>query len=101
MGPHRHQDDEANPLVGAEGRAELLRSLGAALELHPEFFSSALTAGGATTEAAAADDASAVVVVYRPGYLVDYLFGQADPATKEVRGWLICCVVGMPGLDLT
>lgn len=69
------QDDDANPLVGAEGRAQLLRSLGAALELHPEFFSSALAGNG-----------EGDWVVYRPGFLVDYLYTRADPGSKEVGG---------------
>lgn len=69
------QDDDTNPLVGAEGRAQLLRSLGAALELHPEFFSSALAGNGEGDG-----------VVYRPGYLVDYLYTRANPGSKEVGG---------------
>lgn len=91
MNPHDKikQDDETNPLVGAEGRAELLRSLGQALELHPEFFSSALAEGNG-------EEGEGKEAVFRPGYLVDYLYAKADPGTKEVRcvglgGWL--CVV--------
>lgn len=65
-------DEETNPLVGAEGRADLLRRLGKALEEHPEFFSSAL-AGGKEGRGVAS---------FRPGYLVDYLFAQAKPGSE-------------------
>jgi hypothetical protein len=80
-------------LVGAEGRAELLRSLGAALELHPEFFSSSLAATAAAGGGAEEGEAAATKAVFRPGYMVDYLMGKADPATKEV-GWWVGAVLG-------
>jgi hypothetical protein len=77
--PHGAQDDASNPLVGAEGRAALLQKLGGALEEHPEFFGSP---DGRT---------------FRPGFLVDYLFGKAD-ADHQVcvcmLGWACCCRVG-------
>ncbi|MCX6642479.1 MAG: DUF1688 family protein, partial [Candidatus Bathyarchaeota archaeon] len=66
-------NEETNPLVGAEGRADLLRRLGKALEEHPEFFSSALAGtGGREGEG---------VTFFRAGFLVDYLFAQAKPGS--------------------
>lgn len=65
--PHHQQDDATNPLVGADSRAELLRSLGGALEGRPEYFSN--------------DSAPGVV---RPGHLIDYLSSRADEATNSV-----------------
>lgn len=64
-------DEETNPLVGAEGRADLLRRLGKALEEHPEFFSSVL-----------AGEKEGGVTSFRPGFLVDYLFAQAKPGSE-------------------
>ncbi|CAM9674078.1 unnamed protein product [Laminaria digitata] len=55
-------DDAANPLVGCDGRTQVLKRLGTALEQHPEYFES----GG----------------VFRPGNMVDYLLAQAAPDTK-------------------
>ncbi|CAM9373515.1 unnamed protein product, partial [Phaeothamnion confervicola] len=57
--------DRSNLLVGCEGRAAVLKSLGAALQMHPEYFGNA--------------DGC-----FRPGNMVDFLFAKADPATKEV-----------------
>ncbi|CAM9784869.1 unnamed protein product, partial [Choristocarpus tenellus] len=57
-------DDELNPLVGGQGRIQVLQRLGAAIEQHPEFFET----GG----------------VFRPGNMVDYLLAEADATTKEV-----------------
>eukprot|EP00903_Cladosiphon_okamuranus_P015737 g14525.t1 len=57
-------DDAANPLVGCEGRTQVLQRLGTALEQHPEYFE---TAG-----------------VFRPGNMVDFLLKQADADTKTV-----------------
>ena len=68
-------DEENNPLVGAEGRADLLRRLGKALEEHPEFFSSALAGGEGGREGGG-------VTSFRPGFLVDYLFAQAKPGSE-------------------
>ncbi|EWM21139.1 Protein of unknown function DUF1688 [Nannochloropsis gaditana] len=65
--------EDSNPLVGTEGRAALLRRLGKALEEHPEFFSSRLASKGADEDGGAE--------IFRPGYLVDYLFAQANPGT--------------------
>ncbi|GAB5033404.1 Hypothetical protein NocV09_01301440 [Nannochloropsis oceanica] len=67
-------DGEANPLVGADGRADLLRRLGKALEEHPEFFSSVL-----------AEEKEGGVASFRPGYLVDYLFAQAKPGSEPAE----------------
>lgn len=72
--------------MGAEGRVELLRALGRALELHPEFFSSALAAKNGNGEGEDGKEGEGKeVVVYRPGYMVDYLYGRADAGTREVR----------------
>ena len=54
-----------------------------ALELHPEFFSSELAA------TAGKEGEEGVEVVFRPGFLVDYLYGQADAETREVRGLVV------------
>ncbi|CAM9628424.1 unnamed protein product [Chrysoparadoxa australica] len=52
------QASEANPLVGCEGRAQVLKRLGSSLEEHPSYFER----GG----------------IFRPGNLVDYMFSKAD-----------------------
>ncbi|CAM9747486.1 unnamed protein product, partial [Sphacelaria rigidula] len=57
-------DDSTNPLVGCDGRTQVLKRLGVAMEQHPEFFE----AGG----------------VFRPGNMVDYLLTQTEPGTKNV-----------------
>ncbi|CAM9180845.1 unnamed protein product [Scytosiphon promiscuus] len=57
-------DDDSNPLVGCDGRTQVLKRLGTALEEHPEFFE---------TEG-----------VFRPGNMVDYLLTQVEPDTKSV-----------------
>ncbi|KAG0329444.1 hypothetical protein BG004_002332 [Podila humilis] len=60
-------DSQKNPLLGLEGRWELLKRLGNALKLHPEYF-------------AGADNAP-----LRPGNMVDYLFkeGSDRPRRKD------------------
>lgn len=65
--------------MGVEGRADLLKSLGSALELHPEFFKppSSSSAGSSEGEAAASSPC-------RFGHLVDYLLTRANDK-KEVR----------------
>ncbi len=72
-------DEATNLLVGAEGRADLLRRLGQALEEHPEYFASSLVAGNGD------DVDGAAAVTYRPGYLVDFLFAQAKPGTTPAE----------------
>ncbi|CAN0018382.1 unnamed protein product [Ectocarpus sp. 4 AP-2014] len=57
-------DDDANPLVGCDGRTQVLKRLGTALEEHPEFFET----GG----------------VFRPGNMVDYLLAEASDDSKTV-----------------
>ncbi|GJJ72289.1 hypothetical protein EMPS_04646 [Entomortierella parvispora] len=61
-------DDQKNPLLGLEGRWEMLKRLGESLKLHPEFF--------AGTESNAP---------LRPGNMVDYLFkeGSDRPRRKD------------------
>mmetsp|Transcript_48980 Transcript_48980/g.137104 ORF Transcript_48980/g.137104 Transcript_48980/m.137104 type:complete len:816 (+) Transcript_48980:59-2506(+) len=64
------QVSRSNPLIGLAGRAKVLRSLGDALEKHPEFF-------GAE--------------VQRPGNMVDYLLAHAE-ASEVTLGhlWKVC-----------
>lgn len=60
-------DEQKNPLLGLEGRWELLRRLGKALKLHHEYFASSENAP------------------LRPGNMVDYLFkeGSDRPRRKD------------------
>ncbi|KAG0046445.1 hypothetical protein BGZ83_008403 [Gryganskiella cystojenkinii] len=62
-------DENKNPLLGLEGRWELLKRLGESLKLHPEYF--------ASTEKENAP--------LRPGNMVDYLFkeGSDRPRRKD------------------
>merc|ERR1712217_227992 len=64
------QVSRVNPLVGVGGRAKLMRELGEALEMHPEFFGKE---------------------VPRPGNLVDYLLSKAtgNEVTLE-HLWRVC-----------
>ncbi|KAF9582439.1 hypothetical protein BGW38_000211 [Lunasporangiospora selenospora] len=59
-------DDQKNPLLGLEGRWELLRRLGFALKQHPEYFSL-----GENTP-------------IRPGNMVDYLIKDSRQGDKTV-----------------
>jgi GTP cyclohydrolase II len=66
------QVSRSNPLIGVPGRAKILRSLGEALEKHPEFFG---------------DEAP------RPGNLVDYLLANVREGSKEIGLeylWKVC-----------
>ncbi|KAI7817080.1 hypothetical protein BC939DRAFT_466978 [Gamsiella multidivaricata] len=60
-------DDQKNPLLGLEGRWELLRRLGKSLKAHPEYFAGSENA------------------LLRPGNMVDVLFkeGADRPRRKE------------------
>ncbi|KAG0337153.1 hypothetical protein BG000_005753 [Podila horticola] len=60
-------DNNKNPLLGLEGRWDLLKRLGSALKAHPEFF------GGESN------------APLRPGNMVDYLFkeGSDRPRRKD------------------
>ena len=55
----------SNPLVGVEGRANMVRRLGAALEAHPEIFG---MSGGPL----------------RPGNLLDYLLHEVTDSRKRL-----------------
>lgn len=59
--------------MGAEGRADLLRSLGSALDLHPEFFASP-----------SSEPAVEGAKTCRFGHVVDYLLAKANDK-HEVR----------------
>jgi GTP cyclohydrolase II len=66
------QVSRANPLLGVAGRAKILRSLGEALEKHPDFFGQE---------------------AQRPGNMVDYLLANAQGQGKEIGLeylWKVC-----------
>ncbi|KAF8950134.1 hypothetical protein BGZ46_004744, partial [Entomortierella lignicola] len=58
-------DDLKNPLLGLEGRWELLRRLGKSLKAHPEYFSSSEN------------------TLVRPGNMVDFLKGASDGSVRK------------------
>lgn len=58
------QVSDSNPLVGVEGRTELLKGLGMALEKNPDFFLKD--------------------TVYRPGYMIDYLLAKNGISVEDI-----------------
>lgn len=66
------QVSRQNMLAGFNGRAKLLKQLGAALEAHPEFFGKELA---------------------RPGNMVDYILANAqDGKVSLTRLWEVCSI---------
>ena len=71
------QVTDANPMVGLEGRCELLQKLGKALEAKPEYFT---TPDG----------------LIRPGGIVDYVWKSANPAGEvSLLAVWECVIVGL------
>jgi hypothetical protein len=79
------KDGEGNPLVGAEGRCDLLRRLGLVCESHPEFFSISHILKNSNSNSSSSSSPSSVVVDTppRPGYLVDFLLHHPSTKTTE------------------
>ncbi|KAF9365961.1 hypothetical protein BGX34_007165, partial [Mortierella sp. NVP85] len=65
-------DDQKNPLLGLEGRWELLRRLGQSLKAHPEYFKSL-------------DND-----VLRPGNMVDVLFKEGADRPRRNDKYVVC-----------
>ena len=75
------QVSDSNPMVGLEGRAELLKKLGDSCRTQREFFGAAGDGGAA-----------------RPGYLVDYAFSQAKGDRVSAVTVLRALLHGLSGM---